>query len=425
MGAKKRNFAVLVVAFLFLNGVMDVVALADKTHPCADKIADMRRISQGYAREAQEYKRLNPEVEEDDTDYMSISVPANCYNECADQMENPNPAFVGKTKFCNLIRTITYYYPDGRKEGRTETTTLTLFTLKCDCLQEEQQEQVMPAEQQDAPQEVEALVEKAPAPEDFSPGPSEEDLIPEELRKRYIPVFYFPATAFVEHPLDIIAFHVVGQPELHLPDGRVVVIREGDRFKFPLGSKIITGPRTRIQVSGFLLLEQSSQIEFKAWLPPTASPNLAPLGTVEIQKGYGRFREGGTVLRKVSETSVGILTRGTDFAIAFDPIIQLTVVELYDGEIDVTSPDGETTKTLKTSYGNPIKRVEVAKDGAMTEQIAIPKDEWRARQMEQPQAQTSSNFLWILFVFLLAGAVYFAYRKKEKIISMFLCRKRR
>ncbi|GEM_PF-4855907 len=263
--------------------------------------------------------------------------------------------------------------------------------------------------------EVEALVEKQPSPEVFF-GPSEEDLIPEELRRRHVIGPYLSASSFKDYPLHINKIHVEGQPELHLPDGSVVILRENDDLNLLIGSKIITPPRSRL-IIGFMYLEESSQVEFKPWLPPTASPDLPGLATFEIQKGYGRFKEQKTILRKASATGVAPITRGTDFAIAFDPVTRLTTIELYDGGIDVTGTDGTMLATLDTNYGKPIQRVEVTENGGITKQIAIPKDEWQKRQTVEPEQQgqqKSSSRMWIL-VILLLGAGVFVLHKTGKL----------
>ncbi|MBI3290940.1 hypothetical protein HYZ76_01505, partial [Candidatus Falkowbacteria bacterium] len=63
--------------------------------------------------------------------------------------------------------------------------------------------------------------------------------------------------------------------------------------------------------------------------------------------------------------------------------------------------------------GQPIKRLEVAQGGVMTEQIAIPKDEWRERQASQTEQQEqsqSSSLVLILIIALLGGGVFILHK---------------
>jgi len=122
---------------------------------------------------------------------------------------------------------------------------------------------------------------------------------------------------------------------------------------------------------------------------------------------------------------------GTHLRAAYDKNTGVTVYEIYDGSLLVTNKAGET-KIISSSYGKPIERIEVAKDGAMTEQIAIPKDEWQARRTESvPQAQSKESrgngVLWILFTLTLGGGVFALYKtgKLKLIIQKVLALVRR
>ncbi|MBI4452828.1 hypothetical protein HY637_05330 [Candidatus Woesearchaeota archaeon] len=284
----------------------------------------------------------------------------------------------------------------------------------------EQQITTLPAEnmRETELEAVEALVETTPREDDFLPGPSEEEVIPEELRKIYIPLPYYKATAFVSHPLSITFVNVEGRPEIYFPDGRVVVPQKGDKLEIPLNTRIVTGLRTRIQINGFAFLEQSSEMRFEPFVPPKAPEGSSPLAAWVIYRGSGRFK---SVVRLMPASATGVMlgARGTDFGLGVIPESQTTIVEIYDAEVEVIAPDGNS-KVIKSAYDSEIQRVEISSDYQLTEKIAIPSSEWESYVLSRSEAYesqsnrgNSSLFLVIILVIIVVGAGYFIYIRKS------------
>ena len=109
----------------------------------------------------------------------------------------------------------------------------------------------------------------------------------------------------------------------------------------------------------------------------------------------------------------------TSFGLAFDPLNGKKVIELYDGDVEIT--DWVTRQKLATvtnSFGSPIKRMEIDANGNLKEQIAIPQTEW-ADFVLKSQEKSSSAWLWILLIAVAGGGVgYLVYRKKDALMKM-------
>ena len=260
---------------------------------------------------------------------------------------------------------------------------------------------------------VEALVETTPREDDLSTGATQLDLIPEEQRKRYILPEWRRNVIF--------ALRTEGQPEVHHPDGSVIIIKEGDFIILGFGSRVITGPRTRLQFAisenAFGFLEQSSQLEYKALKRPTTTlfGEEETLQMLEIQQGSGRFKDvPAPVWTPVNTGGV----RGTDYAVAYDPVREEAIVEVYDGEVEVVALNGDS-KIVKAAYGSQIRRVEIKADYQLTEKIAIPSSEWESYVLSRNKAPESSSeggnsvlFLVIILIIIAIGVGYFIYTRK-------------
>ena len=72
---------------------------------------------------------------------------------------------------------------------------------------------------------------------------------------------------------------------------------------------------------------------------------------------------------------------------------------------------------MSSSYGSPIKRIEVASDGAMVEKIAIPQSEWPAF-VAAHQKSRSGVWLYVFGIAILGAAAYLAYHKKDEIMKI-------
>tara|TARA_Y100000310_G_C20626384_1_gene786135 strand:+ start:37 stop:1314 length:1278 start_codon:yes stop_codon:yes gene_type:complete len=146
---------------------------------------------------------------------------------------------------------------------------------------------------------------------------------------------------------------------------------------------------------------------------------------LEAVRGFVRFyRKGVIQLNPASETGVAPITKGTDFGMHYDPETKITVVEVYDGTVDVTFKSTNEVKTISSSYGSEIKRVNVDQNGAMEEKTAIPKDEWEVlpeqpvqeQPEEQPVQEDKKDGKWItyfLIAILCIGIGYFIYKSRK------------
>ena len=260
---------------------------------------------------------------------------------------------------------------------------------------------------------VEALVEATPREDDLSSGATQLDLIPEEQRKRYILPEWKKNVIF--------ALRTEGQPEVHHPDGSVLIIKEGDFIILGFGSRVVTGPRTRLQFAisenAFGFLEQSSQLEYKALKRPTTTlfGEEETLHMLEIQQGSGRFKDvPAPVWTPVNTGGV----RGTDYAVAYDSVRQEAIVEVYDGEVEVIALNGDS-KIVKAAYGSEIRRVEISSDYQLTEKIAIPSSELESYVLSRNKAPESSSeggnsvlFSVIILIVIAIGGGYFIYIRK-------------
>lgn len=108
---------------------------------------------------------------------------------------------------------------------------------------------------------------------------------------------------------------------------------------------------------------------------------------------------------------VGVRHHKTAYGMAIDPDSKKRIIEIYDGEIDVFDrKTGVMLATLSTEYGKGIQRVEIAADGTIKEQVAIPQSEWPAFVAKQ-QKTGFDMWVWVLIILFVAGSGYVVYRK--------------
>ncbi|GEM_PF-3553512 len=143
-----------------------------------------------------------------------------------------------------------------------------------------------------------------------------------------------------------------------------------------------------------------------------------------LEEGCSYINESGAtriLVEKGTETiltpsGVSVSANKADFGIAYDAKSALSIVEIYNGSVTVTNKAGQAKK-ISTVYGSQINRIEVNKDGVMTEKIAIPLSKWEAflaSQQKETEGGTSRNALPVLVVIIvlgMGGAVFFLYRK--------------
>lgn len=252
--------------------------------------------------------------------------------------------------------------------------------------------------------EVEALVEKTPTNGDL-PTPSKTEQAPENWG-------------------EAIVIRMTGGADMQLADGSWQTIEVGT--KIPLGAKLFSSYASEVTLEfpdHNLVIIVLALSEFDIDNPVDYIKNT-PL--LKIGSGDVRFKVNQSDFRtdmNVSTPNSTASPTGTDFGVSYDKKTGRTVWEIYDHSIAVTSNNTGETKTISSSYGAPIKRIEVSKDGVMTEQVAIPKDEWRARKAEtasqtQPQENSGSGLFWI-FIFLVFGGGVFILQKTGKLQPIF------
>ncbi|MDO8561453.1 MAG: FecR domain-containing protein [bacterium] len=253
--------------------------------------------------------------------------------------------------------------------------------------------------------EVEALVGKQPTENDLQKKPN--------------------TTVGAKLPEYMIVERMTGGGDMQLPDGSWATLHVGD--KIPKGARIFTSYASEATIAapnGIVLLilalsefgiEDLNNRDAAIWKVRIKLGS----GDVRFKVNQGDFR---TDMQVSTPVDTGAVT-GTDFAVSYNKESSIAIWEIYDHSIEVTSHITGETKTISSSYGQPIKRIEVAKNGAMTEQIAIPKDEWQARQasqtepQSQPEENRSNGLPWV-FIFLALGGIGFMLHKTGKLQPM-------
>ncbi|OGZ08154.1 MAG: hypothetical protein A3C13_00150 [Candidatus Lloydbacteria bacterium RIFCSPHIGHO2_02_FULL_50_11] len=109
---------------------------------------------------------------------------------------------------------------------------------------------------------------------------------------------------------------------------------------------------------------------------------------------------------------------GTDFAVSYDKNTGIAIYEIYDGSLNITSNFTSEQKMISSSYGQPIERIEVDKNGTMTAQVAIPQDEWQALQAEvgaqtMQEKKQSSGLLGVFILVILLGGVFILHKNRK------------
>lgn len=111
-----------------------------------------------------------------------------------------------------------------------------------------------------------------------------------------------------------------------------------------------------------------------------------------------------------------VIPSKSDFLVGFNSSSQRLVIEAYDGSLVVENKKGQS-KTIISSYGLEIKRIEIDSDGAMIEKIAIPKSEWEAflasnqKKEKEVNAGNNSTLVPVILILGVGGLIFFLYRK--------------
>lgn len=249
---------------------------------------------------------------------------------------------------------------------------------------------ISPSPAEDAP-EVEALIGKRPLDDDLQLSSSDKILPVAKIAK-----------------LD-------GHVEFQLLDGTRVSIKKDDTLSSEgilqtqdgsmaevhfLNSVISVGPLTQLNIKELNLDPKSYQTEFDL-----------DAGGVRFKTQEGDFETDMKVMTQNTTAS----STGADFSVSYDKNTGLTMYEVYNGNLLAISSLTGKQKIISSRYNQPIKRLEVAKNGQMTEQVAIPKDEWQVQQTEQPQTSENRNSKSVLVLLLVIGVVVFVLYKKGKL----------
>lgn len=229
--------------------------------------------------------------------------------------------------------------------------------------------------------------------------------------------------------------NVQGEAHLLLPDGTTVIPKSGEFLEIPLGTTFIVPEQSRMKVAyaldsksyfprgagGIMTINPRSQIQLKEFSKGAASKEETNIGMIlEVQKGTARFKGRGVEKswHSASETGVMLGTKGTDYGMSYNPETKKTIVEIYDGTVEIIDQSSnQVLATLSTTYNGEIKQVEINENKVIQERIAIPKSEWDAfltSNKKQPERSVNTTnptpFLVVIVVLALGGGVFFLYR---------------
>ena len=244
---------------------------------------------------------------------------------------------------------------------------------------------------------------------------------------------------------------VVGNSEevlVELPNGDNVTVEEkqaidvqfGDlwkewRFFNRLPENNWKGQIVIREVNCHILLAQEKQDqETLQRLGEIRRANRYDLGNTLIIKSIGDCsytNEGGPV-RVLADQGQAIFktpgdavisAEGADFGIGYDVTSGTSVIEVYNGSVTVTH--SAETKKISTVYGSQINRIEVNKDSAMIEKVAIPQSEWEAflasGQQTETEGKTSRKPLPIIavIVVLSIGGIALSLHRRGQLIPLY------
>ena len=118
---------------------------------------------------------------------------------------------------------------------------------------------------------------------------------------------------------------------------------------------------------------------------------------------------------------VTVVAENADFGIGYSAKSDMSIVEVYNGSVIVTNKAGQAKK-ISTAYGSQINRIEVNKDGGMTEKIAIPQSQWKAflasqqEKKQQVNTKSSSPIVPAILVLGMGGLIFFLYKTGKLLL---------
>lgn len=130
--------------------------------------------------------------------------------------------------------------------------------------------------------------------------------------------------------------------------------------------------------------------------------------------GPVRVLAGGGQVNFKTPGGAAVSANNADFGIGYNAKSAISIVEVYNGSINVTSSAGNS-KTISATYGSEIKQIEVDKNGVMSEKIAIPLSQWQAflasKQEKKDEAKGNTlPVVGVVAVLGLGGIIFFLYR---------------
>lgn len=249
-------------------------------------------------------------------------------------------------------------------------------------------------------EKTEALVDTTPRDDDIQ--------LKTYFGKEMPPVDEQGRLQFVVRELD-------GTADAQLSDGTWVEVHEGSII--PYGATIFTGYASKAVLEGsfyrgmILTMRSLSELNVEQFVKDASVYRKE----LKLETGELRFKVEPSGLPEDLESFLKVTTpnttasiAGTDFGASYDKNTGQSFWEIYDGSIEVTSNLTGEKRAISSSYGSPIRRIEVARDGAMIEKIAVPKSEWSGVQTTK-----DGIWIWVLATALMGGIGYFAYRKKR------------
>lgn len=209
-------------------------------------------------------------------------------------------------------------------------------------------------------------------------------------------------------------------PKIIFPSGYEYSTLGGESIVVPIGSKIITDNYNTayisIQANGPIerfSMSWNSEVELR----PTDASKITEL---RVNQGFVRFNtKTRTRVRLGREEEYTVNSKGTDFAVYYDPQTQKGAVEIYDEEVQVLTPNSKEY-SIGSQYGSKIKRVEWGEDGNVLEKTAVPKTILKKslkptaepKTIEKQKPQFPKAFGAVGLLALLSVALFW-YRKKK------------
>lgn len=198
-----------------------------------------------------------------------------------------------------------------------------------------------------------------------------------------------------------------GFADMQLQDGTWVELKVGDVI--PHNAKAFTGydATMEIRFSNNLVIIMRSLEDVSLQILQT-NPEIYRT-ELKLESGELRFKVQESTIKtdmKVSTPNASGSIAGTDFGVGYDKKSGVSIFEIYDGTIEVQDNAVHEKKILSSSYGSPIKRLEISKDGGIVEKIAVPKNQ-----------KGEKIPIWVYFVgvtvLIVGGLAFLKWRKRK------------